>query len=45
MRNGEAKEFICMTNGLELRWGTAGGKGSARQRGKKGRKNGATVIT
>ena len=45
MRNGEAKEFICMTNGLELRWGNAGGKGSARQRGKKGRKNGATVIT
>ena len=36
--NGEAKELICTTHGRELRWGTAGGRGSAEQRGIKGRK-------
>ena len=36
--NGEAKELICVTHGCELRWGNAGGNGSARRRGRKGRK-------
>ena len=30
MGNGEAKEFICMTHGHELRWGNAGGSGGTR---------------
>ena len=38
MGNGEAKELICMTHGHELRWGNAGGRGYAQQRGIKGRK-------
>ena len=38
MRNGEAKELICMTHGHELRWGNAGGRGGAGQRRIKGRK-------
>ena len=33
MGNEEAKELICMTHGHELRWGNAGGRGSAGQRG------------
>ena len=38
MRNGEAKEVVCMTHGHELSWGegTAGGKGYAGWRGTKG---------
>ena len=28
VRNGEAKELICMTHGHELRWMNDGGKGS-----------------
>ena len=27
MGNGEAKELIYMTHGLELRWGNDGGRG------------------
>ena len=27
MGNGEAKEFICMTHGYELRWGNDGERG------------------
>ena len=42
--NGEAKELICTTNGLELKWGNAGGLGSVRQKGDKGRKIEKTVI-
>ena len=38
IRNGEAKELICMTHGRELRWGNAGGKADAGQSGVKGRK-------
>ena len=38
MGNGEAKELICTAHGHELRWGNAGGRGGARQRGIKGRK-------
>ena len=39
MVNGEAKEFICTIHRHELRGaGDAGGKGSAGQRGIKGRK-------
>ena len=30
--NVEVKEFICMTHGHELKWGTVGGKGCAGQR-------------
>ena len=37
MGNREAKEHICMTHGHELRWGNAGGRGGAGQRGVKGR--------
>ena len=37
--NGEAKEFICMTYGHELRGEWDGG-----WKGRKGRKNGTTVI-
>ena len=40
MGNGEAKELICTTHGHELRWGNAGGRGYAWQRGIKGRKMG-----
>ena len=32
MGNGEAKELRCMTQGHELRWGNAGGRGVAGQR-------------
>ena len=35
--NGEAKELICMTHGHEIRGGNAGGRGSAGQKGVKGR--------
>ena len=45
MGNVKAKKLICMTHGHELRWGNAGGRGHAGQRGIKGRKNGTTVIT
>ena len=38
MRNGEAKELICMTHGHEPRWGNNGGKGGTVWRGIKGRK-------
>ena len=40
MENGEAKEFICMTHGHELRWGkgNAGGMGGAEQKGIQGSK-------
>ena len=41
---GEAKKLTCMTHGHELRWGNAGGRWGAGQRGVKGRKNGTTVI-
>ena len=27
MGNGDVKELICMTHGLELRWGNDGGRG------------------
>ena len=36
--NGEAKEFICMTHGHELRWGSDGGREGTGRRGIKGRK-------
>ena len=36
--NVEAKEHICMTYGCELRWGNAGGRWGAGQKGIKGRK-------
>ena len=42
--NGEAKELTCMTHGHELRWGNAGGRWGARQRGIEGRKNETTII-
>ena len=35
MGNGEANEFICTTQGPELRWGNAGGRG-VRAEGSKG---------
>ena len=38
MENGEAKEVMCTTHGLELRWGNACGRGDARQRRDKGEK-------
>ena len=39
MGNVEAKQFICMTHGHELKgWGNVGGRGYAGQRGIKGRK-------
>ena len=44
MGNGEAKRFICVTQGHELRWGNDGGRESTEWRGIKGRKNGTTVI-
>ena len=44
MGNGEAKELICTTHGLELRRGNAGGRGDAGWREMKGTKNGTTVI-
>ena len=44
MGNGEAKEFICMTHGYELRWENDDGKVGTGQRGIKRRKNGTTVI-
>ena len=44
MRNGEAKELICMTHGHELRLGNADGRVSAGRRGTKGTKIGTTVI-
>ena len=37
MRNGEAKEIICMTHGHELRWGNACWRGY-RVEGNKGEK-------
>ena len=43
MRNGEAKELVCITHGHELRWGNDGGRG-VQGRGNKGMKNGTTVI-
>ena len=27
IRNGEAKKFICISHGHELRWGNVGGSG------------------
>ena len=39
IRNGEAKEPICMTHGHELRQGYARGRGAG-WRGRKGRKKG-----
>ena len=43
--NVEAKEFIYMTHGHELRWGgNASGREYAGQSGIKGRKNGTTVT-
>ena len=44
MGNGEAKEYICMSQGHELRWRNNGGSGGTGQRGIKGRKNGTTII-
>ena len=44
MGNGEAKEFICVTHGHELKQGNAGGRGIAEQSGIQGRNNGTTVI-
>ena len=44
MGNGEAKEFICMTHGHELKQGNAGGRGIAEQSGIQGRNNRTTVI-
>ena len=44
MGNGEAKELTCITHGHELRWGNAGGRWGARQRGIEGRKNETTII-
>ena len=38
MGNGEAKELTCMTQGLELRWENAGGRGGYRAEGNKGEK-------
>ena len=38
MGNVKAKKLICTTHGHELRWGNAGGRGHAGQRGIKGRK-------
>ena len=38
MGNGEAKELTCRTHGHELRWGNVCGRGSAGQKGIKGRK-------
>ena len=38
MGNGEAKELTCRTHGHELRWGDVCGRGSAGQKGIKGRK-------
>ena len=43
VRNGEAKELICMTHGHELT-GDAGGNGDIGQKGIKGRKNGTNII-
>ena len=36
--NVEVKEFICMTHGHELKWGSAGGRGCTGWRGIKGGK-------
>ena len=36
--NVEAKELICMTHGLELRWGNDGGRRGTGRKGIKGRK-------
>ena len=46
MGNGEAKELICMIHGRELRLGTrnAGGRAASGLRGRKGSRNGTTVI-
>ena len=38
--NGEAKELICTTHGLELRESNAGGRGGTGQKGKKQKKMG-----
>ena len=37
MENGEAKQLICMTHGLDLRWRNYGGMRGTGQRGIKGR--------
>ena len=44
MGNGKAKELTRMTHGHELRWGNDGGRWGTGWRGRKGRKNGMTVI-
>ena len=46
IRNGEAKELICMTYGYELREENAGagGGGVCRAEEYKGERNGTTVI-
>ena len=44
MGNGEAKEFICVTHGHELRWGNDVGMGVQGGGQKRGEKNGTTVI-
>ena len=38
MRNGEAKEVVCMTHGHELRSGNDGGREGTGRKGIKGRK-------
>ena len=44
MGNGEATELTCVTHGHELRrWGNAGGRACAGEKGVKGR-NGTSVI-
>ena len=43
MGNGDAKKLICKTHGHELRWRKADG-GAYKVEGKKGKKNGTTVI-
>ena len=42
--NREAKELTFMTHGHELRGWNVRGNGNTKQRGRKGRKNGTTVI-
>ena len=44
IRNGEAKELVCMTHGHELSGGNASGMRAAGQKRIKGRKIGTTVI-
>ena len=44
MGNGEAKEFIFMTHGHELKWGHDGWRGLQGRGGSRGEKNGTTVI-